>query len=145
VSYAWTVNRRQVATGPRFRVPVSAFRKRLVCVATVSLGGGPADSAASKARTVARGKPLAATTAPTVSGRHRVGTRVKVRRGAWSPLASSYTYQWFRGRTRIRHATRRSLRLTASERGRRISCRVTAHRKGYRNGTALTRPVRVTK
>jgi hypothetical protein len=124
---------------------LSAFRKHLVCVATVSLGGGPDDSAGSKARTVARGKPLAATTAPRLSGQHRVGTRATARPGTWSPRASSYSYQWYRGHAKIRHATGRSMRLTASERGRPISCRVTAHRTGYRNGSAMTRPVRVTK
>jgi hypothetical protein len=84
-------------------------------------------------------------TAPTLAGDHRVGTRAKVSRGTWSPKASSYTYRWFVGDARIRHASRRSLRLTASERGKRITCRVTAHRKGYRNGSAMTNRVRVTK
>jgi hypothetical protein len=145
ISYAWKVGRRQVGTGDRFTVPVSAFRRNLVCVATVSQGGGPRDSARSEARTVARGRPLQSVRAPRLSGAHRVGTRERATHGAWSPQAATYTYQWYLGAAKIPGATRRSLRLTATDRGRRIRCRVTAQLTGYHSGVAFSRRVTVTK
>jgi hypothetical protein len=74
----------------------------------------------------------AATKAPHVSGRARVGRRLKTTRGSWSGPPKSYRYQWLRcnghGRScrRIAHATRSMYRLTKSDAGHRLRVRVSA-------------------
>jgi hypothetical protein len=145
VSYAWNLNGSPVATGPSYRPVGSDFGKSLSCTATVAMGSGATNSATSESATVALGAALTATTRPHLTGRHRVGTTERARHGTWSPTASRFTYRWYLGSTKLAHATRPTLRLTASERGRRLTCRVTAHRPGYASRTLKTVAVRITK
>jgi hypothetical protein len=142
-SFAWQVDGKQVATGGTYTVAASAYRKLLTCTAAVSLGSGPQDTAASQQQKVARGRRLKAEQSPTLAGRDRVGTKEIAKHGSWTPAATSYTYQWYLGTKKIPHATRRSLRLTATEQGKRISCRVRAHRSGYRSHAVMTERVKV--
>jgi hypothetical protein len=144
-SFAWQVDGLQVATGETYTVAESAYRKQLTCTAAVSLGSGPQDTATSRQQKIARGRSLQAEQQPALVGQHRVGTKEIARHGSWTPAATSYTYQWYVGNKRIPHATRRSLHLTSAERGRRVSCRVRAHRTGYTTHAALTPRVKVTR
>jgi hypothetical protein len=74
-----------------------------------------------------------------------VGTRETAKHGSWTPAAKSYTYQWYVGGNKLSHATHKSLRLTSAERGKRISCRVRAHRHGYKHKAVMTERVKVTR
>jgi hypothetical protein len=144
-SFAWQVDGKQVATGETYKVATSAYRKDLTCSASVSMGSGPQDTATSKRLKVARGRALKAEQPPTLSGRDQVGRRETAVHGSWTPTATSYTYQWYLGSKKIPHATRKSLRLTAAEQGRRISCRVRAHRTGYTSHAVMTERVKVAR
>jgi hypothetical protein len=144
-NFAWQVDGKQVATGETYTVAESAYRKELTCTAAVSLGSGPQDTATSKQHEIARGRSLKAEQLPALSGQHRVGTKEITTDGSWTPAATSYSYQWYVGTTKIRHATRRSLRLTSAERGKRVSCRVRAHRTGYTSHAETTERVKVTR
>jgi Bacterial Ig-like domain (group 3) len=143
VSYAWTLNGKQVAIGPSYRSPAATHGKRLACTATVSIDSGPTSVATSKATKVALGAALRAVRRPKLSGRHRVGATEVVSLGTWSPKATSYSYQWFLGTKKIRRANKSSLRLISSERGLRVRCRVTSHLSGYTHGTAMSNWVKV--
>lgn len=107
--------------------------------ATNSVGTG-AQSAASNAV-----KPLGwmrkySTKVIGISGTTRVGSTVKAAIPYHTFYSSSgsiyagitYTYQWKRGTTVIRGATRYYYRLVSADRGRRITVVVTAHKVGYR-------------
>jgi hypothetical protein len=144
-SFTWQVNGKRVATGETYKVAGSTYRKQLTCTAAVSLGSGPQDTATSKQQKIARGRALKAEQRPTLAGRDRVGKKEVARHGSWTPAATSYTYQWFVGSKKIPHATRRSLRPTSAERGKRISCRVRAHRTGYRSHAVMTERVKVAR
>jgi hypothetical protein len=145
VSYAWNVDGHPIATGPSYRPVGSDYGKSLSCTATVAVGQGATNSATSESAKVALGAALTATTRPHLTGHHRVGTKERARHGTWSPAASRFTYSWYVGSKHLVHATRPTLRLTASERGRRLTCRVTAHRLGYASRTVKTVAVRITK
>ena len=141
-SYSWLAGTTKIGTGAKLTVPGSAFNKELTCVASVSDGGGPANSATSDAVKVLLGAKLTVKTKPTLSGPHRVGTTERVKHGTWSQTAT-FKYQWLLNGKVIRHATKSSLKLTRADKGKKISCRVTAHATGFANGTATTSSVKV--
>ena len=143
-TYSWNVAGKKVSSGASYTIPGSAYKKKLSCTVSLRAGGGSASTATSKATTVALGKPLKATKKPKLSGPGKVGKTEKVSKGSWSPRASTYSYQWFAGSKAIKHATKSSLKLKKSEKGKKITCRVTAHRTGYASGKATSKGIKVT-
>jgi hypothetical protein len=139
----WHASGKKVGTGNTFTVPGSAVGKSLTCTATVKVSGGTPSSATSAGKKVAEGAALKATKKPKLSGTGKVGKTEKVSSGTWSPRASSYSYQWYLGSKKIKGATKSSLTLKASEKGKTITCRVTAHKTGFASGTATSKGVKV--
>ncbi len=142
-SFTWLASGKTVGTGSSLVVPGSADKKSLSCRASVHDGTGPSSTATSKSVTVSPGKAPRATKRPTLSGRHKVGTKETVKHGTWSPSSVTFTYQWLLNGKVIKGATKVTLTLGRADRGRLISCRVTAHKSGFTNGTATTAGVRV--
>lgn len=62
---------------------------------------------------------------PKLSGAARVGRTLKLKRGTWV-ATTSFRYRWLRNGAPIKGATRTSYKLRRADRGKRISCRVTA-------------------
>ena len=144
-SYTWKANGTKIGTGSSIVLPGSTYKQTLTCTATVHDGTGPTSAPAISAPvTVSLGSALKATKRPTLSGTHRVGRLETVHPGTWSQKNARFTYQWLLNGRVIRGATHTTLRLTRAERGKRISCRVTAHLAGFANGVATTASVRVT-
>lgn len=142
-SYAWLVNGKKVATGKTYVVAGSAYKKKLSCTATVHAGSGPSSSATSKAVTVALGKPLKNTKKPALSGPDKVGKTERVSTGKWSPAAAGFTYQWLRNGSKIKGATKASYKPTKKDKGKKLSCRVTAKKSGFASGKATSKTVKV--
>lgn len=80
---------------------------------------------------------------PVLSGKHKVGSTETSSHGQWAPGATSYSYQWYKGSTKISGATKSSLKLTKSLKGKSIHCTVTAKRSGYPNASASSKGVKV--
>ncbi|MEV7236597.1 hypothetical protein AB0N06_22240 [Streptomyces sp. NPDC051020] len=118
------------------------YAHKVSCRVTVSNGAGSVAST-SPALKVAVGPALKATTAPSISGSVKVGYKLTAARGTWSPSATSYTYQWKRNGTSISGATKSTYVLVKADRGQKITVKITAHRNGWTNGTATTKPVTV--
>jgi hypothetical protein len=74
---------------------------------------------------------------PSISGTKRVGKTLKSTRGTWS-VGVSVKYQWLRNGKTIKKATKSSYRLTRSDRGKRISVRLTVSQSGYYSRTATS-------
>lgn len=74
---------------------------------------------------VARIAAPSATKKPRIAGSARVGRTLTVRRGSWL-AGPTFKYRWLRGGKPIKGATRKTYRLHSADRGKRISCRVTA-------------------
>ncbi|HVV77324.1 MAG TPA: hypothetical protein VHC43_14940 [Mycobacteriales bacterium] len=80
---------------------------------------------------------------PRLSGKHEVGRTERCSNGSWSPKPSAFTYQWFKGRSKIKRATKSHLLLTKALKGKRVHCTVTAHRPGLKNVAASSRSAKV--
>lgn len=69
---------------------------------------------------------------PTISGTVKVGSKLTAKTGKWSPKAT-FTYQWYRGSSKLKGATKSSYIPVAADRGKSLKVRVTAKAKGYKN------------
>lgn len=87
---------------------------------------------------------LSTVTAPVVSGKPAIGERLSVTTGSWSMFNVATSVQWLRDGAAIPGATSSSYTLTAADRGKRISARVTGSREHVPSAsvtTAVTAPV----
>lgn len=95
--------------------------------------------------TPATPKPFTAAT-PRISGTPLVGRLLTARPGTWRPAPTRLGYQWLRNGRAIPGATHVTYLLTAADRGRRLTVRVTGTRPTYASATrvsarsALVRP-----
>jgi hypothetical protein len=145
VSFEWLAGTTKAGSGASLTIPGSAVGKTLTCRATVKVAGGAPSSATSAGKKVALGAPLKAVTKPKLSGSGKVGATEKVSSGRWSPSASSYHYQWLLNGKAITGATKSSFTIVKKDKGKRLSCRVTARKTGFAPGSATSNAVTVTK
>lgn len=136
---AWLVDGAVVkgATGREFTPSAADLGKELSCVVTLTNAGGSL-AKRSAAVKVAEGTPLLAVRKPALSGPHQAGKPESVTSGTWTPAASSYSYQWYLGRSAIAHATADRYTAPAKDRGKTLHCVITAHRPGYASGRYAT-------
>ena len=73
--------------------------------------------------TVKNTAPLTAARAK-VAGKARVGKVLRLKMGRWTPTLVQFRYQWYRNGHRIAGATKKTYRLTAKDRRKRIEIRV---------------------
>lgn len=75
---------------------------------------------------------------PVVYGAAVVGSTLWVDEGVWSPIPSTYTYQWLRDGATISGATTSYFALTSTDLGRKLSVRVTGSEPGYTDASATS-------
>lgn len=68
---------------------------------------------------------------PKVSGKARVGSRIRVTAGVWRAAPAKTTYRWYAGKKKIKGATKPRLRLTKKMARKKITVKVTVTRSGY--------------
>ncbi len=73
---------------------------------------------------------IRATKKPKLSGKLRVGRKLTVTAGAWSPGASTIKFQWKRNGVVIKGATGRSYKLKSADRGKKITVTVSVSKAG---------------
>jgi hypothetical protein len=145
-SFTWLASGKSIGTGSSLVVPGSAYKKSLACHVTVHDGTGPNSAPqTSVSATVSLGRAPAPlkNKGPSLSGKAAVGKTVKVKAGTWSLKGVKFTNQWLLNGKVIKHATKSSLKLSKADKGKKISCRVTASEAGYANGVATTKSVKV--
>jgi len=104
-----------------------------------------AGNTATATRTVTVVAATFVTSAPTVAGTARVGSSVAATVKAWTPAATTVTYQWLRGGSPIAGATKATYRPVAADAGKKLSVRVSGTRPGYVTTTAVSGAVTVAK
>ena len=93
------------------------------------VGVGVARSFSSGTVAVAKGTLIPKT--PKLTGTRRSGHTIKVNGGNWGPGAVKLSYQWYRGSTKVKGATKSGYKLTSKDKGRTISVVVTGRKAGY--------------
>ena len=127
-----------------YRVGSNDAGKRLSCQVTLRATTGSSANATS-ANVTARAK-LTARSAPHITGRARVGSRLTCSAGKWTHTgALKLRYTWLRNAKPIGAKLRKSAKrtVTAADAGRRLSCRVTASTTGQVK-SKTTRAVTIT-
>ncbi|WP_142110938.1 hypothetical protein [Rarobacter incanus] len=66
-----------------------------------------------------------------VRGSARVGKKIKAVSKAWGPAPVKLSYRWYANGKRIKGATKKTLRVQAKQRGKKIQVRVTGKKSGY--------------
>lgn len=102
---------------------------------TVKVTGGRAGylsvtRSSAPTRRIAAGD-LAPVSVPAITGVPAVGERLTADPGPWGPDPVKLAYRWLRSGKAIRSATGASYRLTAADKGKRVSVRVTGSKPGY--------------
>ncbi|MDR1790988.1 MAG: delta-60 repeat domain-containing protein [Propionibacteriaceae bacterium] len=82
---------------------------------------------------------------PKITGTAKVGKRLQVKLGHWSPVKPRFSYQWYRNGKPIKGATKASYRPTKRDQGKQIKVRVTGKALGYSTLTKTSKAVKVKK
>lgn len=138
VSYHWYLN--GVVQSPvtaSLTIPEAWYGKTLTCSVAATNKNGSATGTSAGA-VIGVGPALRATVAPTRTGTARVGYTSYCSHGTWTPAATSYLYQWRRNGAAIAGATRYYYKTVAADKGRYLTCTVTARRMSWTNGVATT-------
>ena len=85
---------------------------------------------------------LGVVTKPKISGIPKVGKTLSVSSGSWSTSGVAFSYQWTRNGLAIPGATKKSYKVTATDKGKSISVRVTGAKRGKLSKTVATTSVK---
>lgn len=140
-TYQWLRNDTEIpgATAATYTVTTADVGARLAVVATANKAGYFPDYYQSAPTAVVPAVPVTPTPAlktitgskPKITGTAKVGKKLTVKRGTWSPSGLSYTYRWYRNGKAITSATKSTYKLTKSDKGKYLAVKVTAKRSGY--------------
>lgn len=132
LTYQWYRGSKAIAgaTGRSYLVQgTDAGSKVKVSVTGSSPGYTTAVKTSSATSTVAKAA-FAVTPGPVLSGTARVGMAMTVEPGAFDP-AATFTFQWYRGTSKISGATKASYAAGSKDLGKQLKVKVSAARTGY--------------
>ncbi|QXT63348.1 hypothetical protein [Tessaracoccus palaemonis] len=130
LSYQWFSGSSAIKGATRSALALtSALSGKSISVkVTGTKDGYDTATASSAAVKVAAG--TLATKTPTISGTAKVGRTLTAIRGTWTS-GTTYTYQWYAGGSAIKGATGKSFTPTATQKGKKITVKVTGRLSGY--------------
>ena len=118
-----------VATGTSYTLTAADQGKKITVKVTGAKVGYAPVTKSKTTKKVAAGKLSTAT--PKVTGTAKVGSKLAVAAGSWKPVPVTLGYQWLRNGKKISGATGGSYVLTAADKGKTISVKVTGSKPGY--------------
>ncbi|GAB2707422.1 hypothetical protein BKA24_000824 [Microbacterium marinum] len=143
-AYQWLSDGRAIAraTAATYTPAASVRGKKLSVRVTGTKPGFAAVTLVSPSVTVKAGTLTAKT--PTISGTASVGKKLTAKPGTWTS-GTRLAYQWYASSKALKGATKSTLTLTKSHKGKTISVKVTGTKSGYTTvakASAKTRAVR---
>jgi hypothetical protein len=111
---------------------------------SVSVTGSSAGYASSTQTSLSRITPLQSmtTSVPTILGTPQIGKSLKVQTRTWSPGAR-ISYQWLVDGKVLKGSTTSTLKISSTQRGRKISVRVTQFCAGFTTSSSTSLPKKV--
>lgn len=140
LSYQWTRNGADIpgATSRSLKVTPALAKTAISVRVTGRLAGAPAVDAASPAQVTVKVGSLK-TAKPRITGKAKVGKRLKVKPGTWGPKPVKLKFQWLRGGKAIKGATAKAYKVKKKDRGKKLKVRVTATKAGYATVSKVSR------
>jgi 5-hydroxyisourate hydrolase-like protein (transthyretin family) len=140
VAYQWLSDGNPIpgATGASFAVPPAQVGRLLSVRVMASRAGWTSATATSSAAKVAAGT-IVNKSRPKISGKARVGQKLTVKEGSWTPSGVSFKYKWLANGKVIDGAKKDSFVLTKKQKGKEITVKVTASEPGY-DSLSVTSP-----
>lgn len=131
LSYQWLRNGAAIkgATSNRYTITAADRGKRISVRVTGTLAGHTTTQLTSVGSAIAAGQLTGPR--PRITGTPRQGRKLTVKVGAWRPKPVTLKYRWLRNGKPIKGATALRYRLTAKDRGNRISVKVTVTKAGW--------------
>ncbi|WP_169923701.1 peptidoglycan-binding protein [Propionicimonas paludicola] len=84
---------------------------------------------------------LTTTPQPSITGTAKVGSTLTATAGAWAPAPVTLSYQWYRGNTAIKGATKSTYKLATEDSGKTIKVAVTGSKDGYKTVRVESAPL----
>jgi len=127
LAYQWKAGGKTVskATKKTLKVTKTLRGKKITVTVTATKAGHPTLTATS-----ATTKRTILTATPKISGKAKVGATLRAKPGAWTSKAR-LTYRWYANGKAVRKATKKTLKVTKTLRGKKITVRVTGAKAGY--------------
>lgn len=144
LTYQWSVHGETVAgaTGPTMVLRPEHLGKRVKVIVRAEAPNHQAGVQKLWHRSVVKTGTITVRTAPSVTGKTRVGATLRARPGSYSAAPSKVRYQWLVGGKVVKGATRSTFRPTAAHAGRKVTVRVTVSATGYADRKVVSRPTR---
>ncbi|MGC4174964.1 hypothetical protein [Demequina sp.] len=131
LKYQWYRNGVAIskATKTTYKLTTSDRGKTITFRVTGSLSGYGTTPVTSAGKYVP--KVFTTVPTPTISGTLKSGSTLTAKAGTWKPTPTKLTYQWYRNGVAIKSATKSTYRLTSSDKGKKVTVKVTATLSGY--------------
>ncbi|MBV1780069.1 excalibur calcium-binding domain-containing protein [Paeniglutamicibacter sp. ABSL32-1] len=144
--YQWHRNGKKIkgATKSALKMSATDIGKNISVTVRASRPGYHSTSSTTTASKISLGK-IVPKSLPKISGKAKSGSVLSVSNGTWSPRASTYSYQWYRNGKKIKAANKRTYKVVAADRGKKISSRVSVSRKNHAKASASSNSVQVAK
>ena len=147
LKYQWLLNGAAIkgATGTSLTLGAAEMFGSISVTVTGSESGYAATTETSDPTLDVQGLVYTSVFEPVITGTPVIGQTLGVTIPAWSPVPTSFTYQWsYVNYTRIPGATKSTYKPTAADAGKQIVVFVYGSRTGYHVGTSVSEPVTVT-
>ncbi len=144
-SYQWYRSGKKIskATTSTYTLTASDKGKTITVKVTGKKSGyGTVSKTSKKTTTVKAG--TFTTKTPTISGTVKVGKKLTAKPGTWSPKPA-FSYQWYRSGKKISQATKSTYTLTASDKGKTITVKVTGKKSGYTTASKTSKATKKAK
>ena len=85
------------------------------------------------------------TKTPKISGTAKVGKKLTAKPGSWKPSGVKFTYQWYRGSSKIKGATKSTYTLKSADKSKKIKVKVTGKKSGYTTASKTSKATSTVK
>ncbi|MGM0929146.1 MAG: S8 family serine peptidase [Actinomycetota bacterium] len=140
VEHQWLRNGKSIkgATKSKYKLTASDASTRIQVRTTGTLLGYT-ESVRTSAKTMKVSKGTLATAKPKISGTAKIGKPLTAKRGTWT-VGTKFSYQWYANGKAVKKATQSSFKPTSSQRGKKLTVKVTGSRAGYTTVSKTSNP-----
>jgi len=138
--YQWRRDGKKIkgATKATYTPKAADKGKKISVTVTASKAGTPNISRTSAETKAVKAGSLTSAT-PKITGKAKVGKKLKTKPGTWKPSGVKFSYRWLRDGQPIKGATKSTYKLKKADKGKRISVTVKGSKAGYTSVTLTSK------